>query len=277
MSHDSPPATRELQRELISRFAPGAIRPQDTLQMEPFTHAELSAVYEALRFASSAVECTPQSSAKDDAAGSVSHMAGETLSSTEERIDWQEIDRLDAFGTFGGRIVPYNGVWKIYLSETNCELWSLKTYEEAEAKFSDAVKKSGYSDEENPLKRAPSSIGGNEQLVRTLRAYVDAFASRTEGLSADGWNTVRESIKQAAYILARSASGRREAWRAAIILAHNLCAQYSDRHNANDETTEADAVGAMCDRIKSYADCTDEEIAEMVAEATPPSTKASAK
>lgn len=34
--------------ELASRFAPGCIRPRDTLQMEPFTHAELSAIHDAL-------------------------------------------------------------------------------------------------------------------------------------------------------------------------------------------------------------------------------------
>lgn len=36
-----------------------------------------------------------------------------------------------AFGIYGGRIAHYNGVWKIFLSKTNCELWSLKTKEEA--------------------------------------------------------------------------------------------------------------------------------------------------
>lgn len=85
MDRSPPPATRELQRELISRFAPGCIRPQDTLQMEPFTHAELTAVYEALRFASSAVAVdSPQTwvaaekaklDAYEDAARSVEKLA----------------------------------------------------------------------------------------------------------------------------------------------------------------------------------------------------------
>ena len=66
-------------------------------------------------------------------------------------VDWEEIDRLDALGTFGARIIPYNGVWKIMLNETNCELWSLKTHAEAEAKLTNALDKSGYSDDENPL------------------------------------------------------------------------------------------------------------------------------
>lgn len=61
----------------------------------------------------------------------------------------------------------------------------------------------------------------------------------------------------------------RPTWKAALTLAHNLCAQYSNRHNDNDETEQADALNEMCGHIKPYLDCTDEEIAEMVAEANP--------
>ena len=63
----------------------------------------------------------------------------------------------------------------------------------------------------------------------------------------------------------------RPTWIAALTLAHNLCAQYSNRHNDNDETEQADALNEMCGHIKPYLDCTDEEIAEMVAEANPSS------
>lgn len=63
----------------------------------------------------------------------------------------------------------------------------------------------------------------------------------------------------------------RPTWKAALTLAHNLCAQYSNRHNDNDETEQADALNEMCGHIKPYLDCTDEEIAEMVAEANPSS------
>lgn len=60
----------------------------------------------------------------------------------------------------------------------------------------------------------------------------------------------------------------RAAWKAALILAHNLCAQYSDRHNANDETEQAQALSDMCPRLRAYVDASDEELAEMIAEAS---------
>ena len=91
--------------------------------------------------------------------------------------DWQEFDRLDAFGVFGGRIAKYNGNWKIYLSETNCELWAFQTEAEAKAKFADAVKKSGYSDEENPLLRSAQSESVQPDTAKAPQEKPDSIMS----------------------------------------------------------------------------------------------------
>lgn len=113
------------------------------------------------------------------------------------RVDWEEMDRLEAFGTFGGRIVPYNGRWKIMLNETNCELWSLKTREEAEAKLADAIKKSGYSDDENPLAelarlKANQQNGPNEMpvyhLLHSVREKWGAMCARYERAKSNWHN-----------------------------------------------------------------------------------------
>src|SRR5678816_3381664 len=99
-------------------------------------------------------------------------------------VDWEEMDRLDAFGTFGGRIVPYKGSWKIMLNETNCELWSFKTNAEAVEKLADAIKKSGYSDDENPLvelarlKASPSGPSGGTYDLKDLETHCTLAASK---------------------------------------------------------------------------------------------------
>lgn len=59
----------------------------------------------------------------------------------------------------------------------------------------------------------------------------------------------------------------RGAWRTAITLAHNLCAQISDRFNDDDAVVEAHAALDCGLRIRPYLDAPDHEILEMMEEA----------
>lgn len=60
------------------------------------------------------------------------------------------------------------------------------------------------------------------------------------------------------------------AWGAAIVLAHNICIQEIDRINENDGPCEAmDAIKVCAERIKDWLAPTDEQSAEMIAEAAP--------
>lgn len=61
----------------------------------------------------------------------------------------------------------------------------------------------------------------------------------------------------------------RDAWRAAITLANNICVQESDRINDDDGPTEAIHMASECARrIRGHLEPTDDQLDEMLAEAT---------
>lgn len=55
-------------------------------------------------------------------------------------------------------------------------------------------------------------------------------------------------------------------YKMALTLAHNLCVQRSDRHNADDETSEAKTAHQCAVLIGTWLDASDEQIAEMMRE-----------
>jgi len=58
----------------------------------------------------------------------------------------------------------------------------------------------------------------------------------------------------------------KDAYIAALTLAHNLCVQRSDRHNSRDEVDEARVAHQCACLIATWLDASDEQIAELVAE-----------
>jgi len=59
----------------------------------------------------------------------------------------------------------------------------------------------------------------------------------------------------------------RQAWRAAITLANNICVQESDRHNDNDEIEGANTGSECAKRIREYVDLPDAHLIELLTEA----------
>lgn len=62
---------------------------------------------------------------------------------------------------------------------------------------------------------------------------------------------------------------RREGYQAAMILAHNLCAQVSDEHDADDEILQRNGASNCTYRIKGWLNPSDNEIMQLVAESEP--------
>lgn len=63
-------------------------------------------------------------------------------------------------------------------------------------------------------------------------------------------------------------------WRAAITLANNICAQESDRENDQDgDIGWIDGTAECAKRIREWAEPTDEQLAEMFAEARVPAKR----
>lgn len=59
----------------------------------------------------------------------------------------------------------------------------------------------------------------------------------------------------------------RSAWVSAIVLAHNICVQENDSINSNDGSVEAmDALSEAARRIREWAEPTDEQISQLLAE-----------
>lgn len=62
----------------------------------------------------------------------------------------------------------------------------------------------------------------------------------------------------------------RAIWNAAITLAANVCAQRSDKHNADDETDEARAASRCAAIVSTWLDASDEQLSGMLIEANAP-------
>lgn len=103
-------------------------------------------------------------------------MAAELSRLSRPAVDWEMEDRLEALGTFGGRVVYLNGNWKVMLGEqpwTNCELMAFKSEVEAEEWLNDAIEKSGYTAAENPVFKARAPLTGPGGAVKLFDATSD--------------------------------------------------------------------------------------------------------
>lgn len=58
----------------------------------------------------------------------------------------------------------------------------------------------------------------------------------------------------------------KEIWRVALTLAHNICIQQSDRHNADDQSEEAQATSYCASRIRDWLEPSGEQLDEMLDE-----------